>query len=252
MKKIILSALALLGMGTMANAQFYVVGQDGTILYKMDEGTPAYVTFEKPITGTENGHVWVDLGLSVKWATCNVGASKPEEYGGYYAWGETKVKDYYDWSTYKWCNGSVNTLTKYCTNSKYGTVDNKTTLEKADDAATANWGNSWRMPTYAEWEELHNNTTLTWTNDYEGTGIKGFILTSTKEGHEGASIFLPAAGYRDDDALNYVGTGCYWSSSLYENTLYRGRYLNFGAGNFDTWRYDNRCAGQSVRPVCQK
>ena len=88
--------------------------------------------------GNESGHEWVDLGLSVKWATCNVGATKPEEYDSYYAWGETKPQSTYNWSTYKWCNGSWNNFTKYNTRSSFGTVDNKTVLELADDAAAVN------------------------------------------------------------------------------------------------------------------
>ena len=98
-------------------------------------------------TGTENGYGYVDLGLSVKWATCNVGANNPEDYGDYFAWGETTTKDTYNLSTYKWCNGSYSTLTKYCNNSSYGNngfTDNKTQLELSDDAARANWGGSWR------------------------------------------------------------------------------------------------------------
>jgi hypothetical protein len=133
-------------------------------------------------------HEYVDLGLSVKWATCNVGATKPEEYGDYFAWGETTPKDAYDWSTYKWCNGGPSTQTKYCTNSSYGTVDNKTTLDLSDDAACANWGGSWRMPTRAEQDELRNNCTWTWTTQ---NGVNGYKVTGTN----GNSIFLPAAGY---------------------------------------------------------
>lgn len=107
------------------------------------------------------------------------------------------------------------------------------------------------MPTAAEWEELYNNTTQTWTNDYEGTGVKGCILTSTKEGHEGASIFLPAAGFRYDGGLYGEGSyGGYWSSSLLEGGSSYGRNLNFGEGDFNPWYYDYRYYGQSVRPVC--
>ena len=95
--------------------------------------------------------------MSVKWATCNVGATKPEEYGDYFAWGETDPKSTYDWSTYKYCNGSSSTLTKYNTDNSQGTVDNKTTLDLSDDAARANWGDSWRMPTDAELTELRSN-----------------------------------------------------------------------------------------------
>ena len=99
-----------------------------------------------------NGHEYVDLGLpsGLKWATCNVGASSPEVYGGYYAWGETEEKSSYSWSTYKWCNGSYDTMTKYCTSSSYGTVDNKTTLDPQDDVAHVKWGGRWRMPTLEE------------------------------------------------------------------------------------------------------
>ena len=97
----------------------------------------------------QDEHEWVDLGLTsgTLWATCNVGATAPEDYGDYFAWGETEPKEDYSWSTYKWCNGSYKTQTKYCTNSKYGTVDDKTELEPEDDAAFVNWGSTWRMPT---------------------------------------------------------------------------------------------------------
>ncbi len=103
-----------------------------------------------------NGHDYVDLGLpsGTFWATCNVGAMNPEDYGDYFAWGETEPKSYYDWSTYKYCNGSSSTITKYCSDSEYGTVDNKYTLEAIDDAATVNWGGDWRIPTIEEQAEL--------------------------------------------------------------------------------------------------
>ena len=153
-------------------------------------------------------HEYVDLGLSVKWATCNVGATKPEEYGDYFAWGETQPKDYYDWSTYKWCNGSYNTQTKYCTNSNYGTVDNKTTLDLSDDAARANWGGSWRMPTEEELTELHEQCTWTWTTQ---NSEYGYRVTSKKNGN---SIFLPAKLYFSEDVFMYSVSGDYWSSSL--------------------------------------
>ena len=178
----------------------------------------------------------VDLGLpsGLKWAACNVGATKPEEYGNYYAWGETEVKTTYSWATYKWCNGSNTTLTKYNTDSDYGTVDNKTQLELADDAARANWGGAWRMPTDAEWTELRENCEWTWTDDYNGTGVKGRIVTSNINGN---SIFLPAA-----DDLGY-----YWSSSLRTDYPFYAWDVAFGSVN--VYRYDYRYFGQSVRPV---
>ena len=167
-------------------------------------------------TGTANGHDYVDLGLSVKWATCNVGATKPEEYGNYYAWGETKTKTTYDWNTYKWATATydaeydrwyLETLTKYNTDANYGTVDNKTTLDLADDAARANWGGAWRMPTDGEWAELLEECTWKWKNAYKGT-TAGYLVTSKINGN---SIFLPAAGHRYGGGLDDAGSrGFYW------------------------------------------
>ena len=213
---------------------------------KVDDSEPN-IPDPNPNTGSENGHEYVDLGLSVKWATCNVGASKPEEYGDYFAWGETQPKDYYDWSTYKWCNGSYNTQTKYCTDSYYGTVDNKTQLELSDDAARANWGGSWRMPTTEEQQELINNCTWTWTTQ---NGVNGYKVTSKKNGN---SIFLPAAGCRNLSSLDNAGSyglyGLYWSSSLDTGDPVDAYELYFDSV-YMRWNYNNRHCGQSVRPVC--
>ena len=193
--------------------------------------------------GTANGHEWVDLGLSVKWATCNVGATKPESYGYYYAWGETSTKRTYNWLTYKWCSGSWSTQTKYCTKSNYGRVDNKTTLDLADDAARVNWGGAWRMPTDAEWTELRTKCTWTWTTR---NGVKGYTVKSRINGN---SIFLPAAGLRSKDDLRYAGySGYYWSSSLGTDSPYFAWNVGFDSDGVD--RFDIvRCCGQSVRPV---
>ena len=119
--------------------------------------TSLCVALSMGIISCGHEHEYVDLGLSVKWATCNMGASSPEEYGDHYAWGETETESTYDWNTYKWCKGSKNTLTKYCTDSDYGTVDNKTVLDPEDDVAQVKWGGNWRMPTDAEIEELREN-----------------------------------------------------------------------------------------------
>lgn len=203
--------------------------------------TAHFAKNSKPI----NGHEYVDLGLSVKWATCNVGATSPEDYGGYYAWGETEEKDDYSWSTYKWCKGSSDTMTKYCTNSSYGTVDNKTTLEPQDDVAHVKWGGSWRMPTEAEQDELHNNCTWTWTTQ---NGVKGYKVTSKKNGN---SIFLPAAGYRyGTNFYNCGGNGYYWSSSLFEGCSDLALGLYFNSSSCD-WYGFNRYYGRSVRPVSE-
>ena len=198
-----------------------------------------------PNTGN---HEYVDLGLSVKWATCNVGATKPEEYGDYFAWGETQPKSTYDWSTYKWCRGSYDTQTKYCTNSSYGTVDNKTTLELSDDAARANWGGSWRMPTDAELTELREQCTWTWTTQ---NGVYGYKVTSKKSGYTNKSIFLPAAGYRNDSSIDGAGSnGYYWSGSL--DTGYPVGAWSVYFGSDGVSRYGSyRGSGFSVRPVCQ-
>lgn len=195
----------------------------------------------------ENGYEYIDLGLSVKWATCNVGASTPEEYGDYFAWGETQPKSTYNWSTYKWCNGSYNTQTKYNTNSSYGTVDNKTQLELSDDAARANWGGSWRMPTDAELTELRENCTWTWTTQ---NGVYGYKVTSKKSGYTNKSIFLPAASHRFNSDLFSAGSyGDYWSSSLSTDGPYYAYELYFLSDRVYVSDV-NRCCGLSVRPVC--
>ena len=190
----------------------------------------------------------VDLGLSVKWATFNVGASSPEEYGDYFAWGETEPKSDYLWAYYKWCNGTKNSLTKYNHWTAYGTVDNKKVLDPEDDAAHVNWGGSWRMPTDAEWTELRNNCTWTWTTV---NGIKGRLVTSKKAGYTDKSIFLPAAGRRSGTDLTNVGSyGIYWSSSLYTDNPDYAWYVSFDSDNVGRYDYF-RFLGQSIRPISE-
>lgn len=188
----------------------------------------------------------IDLGLTsgLLWANCNVGANKPEEYGDYFAWGETQPKEVYDWSTYKYCNGSYNSLTKYNNNRSYGTVDNKTTLELNDDAAHVNWGGSWRMPTDEELTELREQCTWTWTTQ---NGVNGYKVT----GPNGNSIFLPTSGQRYDnyheDTTIY---GYYWSSSNNTYYTYYTWYMDFHSSLIDRGSND-RYIGYSVRPVCK-
>lgn len=225
--------------------------QDGTTYYvrayAINAKGTAYGEEVSFMTLSLNGHEYVDLGLSVKWATMNVGASKAEDYGSYFAWGETTTKSTYDWSTYKYCNGSATTLTKYNTSSSYGTVDNKTQLELTDDAAAVNWGGSWRMPTDAELTELRTECTWTWTTQ---NGVNGYKVTSKKSGYTNNSIFLPAAGCRYDSSLNCAGSyGYYRSSSLYTD------YPDYAWGVYFYSSYvireiGYRCYGFSVRPVC--
>ena len=132
----------------------------------------------------------VDLGLSVYWAECNLGVSKPEEYGDYYAWGETEPKESYSWSTYKFGTSPPGPFSKYNTISIFGSIDNKTVLEPEDDVAHVKLGGKWRMPTDAEWAELMEKCTWTWVTNYNGSGINGRLVKATN----GNSIFLPAAG----------------------------------------------------------
>lgn len=176
----------------------------------------------------------VDLGLSVKWADCNVGATTPEGYGDYFAWGETKSKSYYDWDTYKYGYNP----------QKYNNVDGRTELLMEDDAAHVNWGGKWRMPTLDEQQELVNNCTWTWTKI---NGINGCKVTSRINGN---SIFLPAAGCRYGASVYNVGSsGYYWSSSLYESNPNCAYYLYFSSGTVD-WRSNDRYYGLTVRAVC--
>lgn len=187
----------------------------------------------KLTTGTENGYEWVDLGLpsGLKWATCNVGADSPEQAGLYFAWGETTgyaagIDHLFSWDNYResWIYADL-------------------TLKQ--DAAHVNMGGKWRMPTYVEFNELKNNCDASWTDDYNGTGVKGSIFT----GPNGNSVFFPAAGRRDGTSVSYVGnSGNYWSASWYSSDcawyldVYSGR-----VGVFDTSRY----LGQPVRGVCE-
>ena len=192
-------------------------------------------------------HEYVDLGLpsGLLWATCNVGANIPEEYGDYFAWGETQPKDYYDWNTYHYCNGSENTLTKYCNDSDYGYngfTDTLTVLLPEDDAARANWGAGWRMPTLEEWQELIDNTTSTWITQ---NGVNGRLFTAAN----GASLFLPASGYRLYGESYYAGTyGYSWSSSLTTDSPNFARDFNSTSVNTLMDR-SRRRLGESVRAV---
>ena len=201
----------------------------------------AYFTFN-------GNHAYVDLGLpsGLLWATRNVGASSPEDYGYYFAWGETQPKSYYDWSTYQYCNGSDYTLTKYCNKSNFGYfgfTDNLTTLLPEDDAATANWGSGWRMPTDEEWQELLNYTTVSWTQQ---NGVNGRLFTASN----GNSLFLPATGGRWYDGLGDAGSGGnYWSSSLYTPNPLNACCIYFDSIGTYVYDFDYRCIGRSVRAV---
>lgn len=205
-----------------------------------------------PTNGEINGHEWVDLGLSVKWATCNVGASSPSENGDYFAWGETSTKSEYTWQNYKFrLKGNKNknvVLSKYNTQSIHGAIDGKTHLDLSDDAAHANWGDSWRMPTHDEFRELQNKCLWRWTTR---DGKIGYQVT----GPNGNSIFLPAAGVREKASLSGNGScGAYWESDLYSGSPYEGQYAYFDEkesdGPFILW-FSGRYYGFTVRPVTE-
>ena len=191
----------------------------------------------------------VDLGLpsGTLWADRNVGASSPEDYGDYFAWGETTTKSNYEWSTYKYANGSKFKLTKYCSTSDYGNngyTDSHTILERSDDAATVNWGRDWCMPTQHQFQELYDNCTWIWTTR---NGKNGYEI----KGKNGKSIFIPAAGSCIETTIYGFGSwGNYWSSSLNTDDSFRGYMLDFDEEDSlfpDEWV--DRCYGQSVRPV---
>lgn len=197
-----------------------------------------------------DGHDWVDLGLpsGTLWATCNLGADRPEDFGDYFAWGETAPKDYYDWSTYKWCNGSDYKLTKYCTDSNNGYngfTDGKIELDPEDDAAYINWGPSWRMPTTEQQQELFDKCSLVWATQ---DGVNGLLVT----GPNGNTMFLPAAGIHWYESLDLVDThGNYWSRTLYSSGCFSSFFLVFHCGNSDEWgcHLNGREYGHSVRAV---
>ena len=202
-------------------------------------------------TNDPDSHEYVDLGLpsGTLWATCNIGADNPEDYGDYFAWGETSGyksgKTTFNWSTYKYCNGSYTTMTKYCNKSGYGTVDNKTELELSDDAAYVNWGANWRMPSDDQFTELINSsyTTSTWTTQ---NGVYGRKITSKSNGN---SLFLPAAGYRSGTSLTDAGSyGDYWSRTLDTSFPYLAYCLYSDSSGIRTGD-GSRYIGFSVRPV---
>ena len=195
----------------------------------------SFTTLERTF---ENGHEYVDLGLSVKWATCNVGANSPEEYGDYFAWGETSTKETYDYDNCPTYGLGYTEL------QSQGYIDSEGKLTPQYDAATANWGGTWRMPTYDELNELRTKCTWTWTTQ---NGVNGYNV----EGPNGNSIFLPAAGYRDGSSLDFAGScGYYWSSTPREYYDYRAYGLGFYSDAHGMSGYD-RYNGQSVRSILE-
>ena len=204
-----MGAFAAIINGLESNTTYHVRA------YAINEAGTAYGLDREFLTiggGNDCNHDFVDLGLpsGTLWATCNLGANSPEEYGNYFAWGEIEPKDIYTWSTYKYCNGSSNTLTKYCYISDFGYngfTDELTELMPEDDAAIANWCNDWCMPTANQWQELIDNTTIVWTSQ---NGVTGRLFTAAN----GNSLFLPAAGICKESIINVGVYGNYWSTTF--------------------------------------
>ncbi len=221
----------------------------------MDWPSGGVISDDENLTEEVITYEYVDLDLTTGtlWATCNVGATSPEEYGDYFAWGETASKSDYSWDTYKY--GGFYSLTKYCNSSDYGKdgfTDNLITLEASDDAATANWGSDWRMPTKKEMEELAVECTWTWTTDYNSTGTAGYIVSSKAAGNTN-SIFLPAASFRNatEEPSGNGSYGYYWCSSLDAENNDPTRAWNFTiySGSNNDIETNSRYYGLSVRAV---
>ena len=203
-----------------------------------------------------NGHDYVEIG-GLKWATMNIGANSITDTGLYFQWGDTQGytasqvgsgegQKYFGWADYKYGNGTSSPGATGMT--KYNATDGKTVLEAVDDAAVANWGGSWRMPTTAEFQALGAATTSAWTTDYQGSGVSGLVLTDKTDSSK--TLFFPAAGYCYNGSVNNEGShGNYWSSSVYSSDVQRAYNLNFNSSNVNGQDNSNRLYGFAVRPV---
>ncbi len=199
---------------------------------------------------------YVDLGLpsGTLWATCNVGANNPWDYGDYFAWGETNTKSQYDWSTYKYANGDPRSLTKYCNQSSCGNngyTDRRNVIEKDDDIAYQIWGSDWCMPSPKQFQELCDHCISEWDDNYQGKGINGRVFKSKKNGN---TIFFPAAGWKSEKGgvildIGDNGQGNYWASSYTHDYPFYGCILRFDYDDVYSKSYHARDVGLPVRPV---
>lgn len=234
-------------LGSWKDSSFMSVTEDLKIYAKYE---PIESKDGASVSGVAGDYSFVDLGLSVRWATYNVGATKATEKGSYFAWGETKTKSTYNMGTYKWGDEKKDEVTKYCINADFGTVDSKETLEFSDDAARANWGGEWRMPTDNELQELYYGCTWKWSDDFNGSGVAGRVGTSKKNGN---IIFLPAAGQYDGNKLSGdAECGYYLSSSLKNSSNSHASCLFAWKKMFDYNVATKRELGSSVRAVIEK
>ena len=266
MKRKIIGIIVVLCTLVTAMAQdVLVIPYDATSLTdEQRNANPTYMVYPKSLEGKDSVILLcvcieaVDLGLSVKWGTCNIGATRPEDYGLFFAWGETESKEDYWWTNYRYCNQQDEFygggMTKYCTNAAYGLPDSLNTLLREDDAASTHWQENWRIPTYEEGQELCQQCTWEWK---ERNGIYGFEVT----GPNGNSIFMPTAGlYKEDSPVTtrpIVVTDPrkfnYWLSSLGVLSPYAYEIWNQSGDTSqphlivaNTPRY----IGMPIRPVC--
>ena len=195
------------------------------------------------------GYEYVDLGLpsGLKWATMNVGATKPIDVGNFYSWGELATKSQCDFTDYKFCSqvdeiGAVKTLTKYGTTGEFGIKDNLTQLEDCDDVVRQLWGNDWRMPTLDDINELLENCEITF-------GVLNGKQGTTFVGPNGTSIFMPLTGTRFQGNTEYEMRGYYWSSTLDDETDKCAKGLFVSAKFNMVGKLFTRCSGRCIRPV---
>ena len=229
--------------GTLITPNVSLINEDNSVRYLPELNDPY------------NGHEYVEIG-GLKWATMNIGASKPSDYGLYFAWGDTQGytaeqvgegQKYFGWEDYKHGNNTSSPGETGMTN--YNSTDKLTTLKASDDAAVANWGGRWRMPTTAEFQALGNAVNTAWTADYQGSGVAGLVCTDKKDSSK--TLFFPAAGNCHDGSVEEdVGNyGYYWSSSLYTSSRQGAYYLLFGSDSvYWDGNYDRYCVF-AVRPV---
>jgi hypothetical protein len=237
----LLSFLPVVAQENVVGEYMYIYHSDKSV-ERIDISDIDSITFTVPQIVYEA----VDLGLSVKWAACNVGALSPWESGGYYAWGETEEKESYDWNTYKYCNGTYDSLTKYNHNENMGVVDNKMELELSDDAANVNWGGAWRMPSEDEYKELLNK--CTWYSSSQN-GKNGFLIQSKINGN---CIFLPVAGTMYKESLYEFGKiGYYRSNAIISVMPESVDAIQCTLNRRVEWIPLSRAGGVPVRAVCE-
>lgn len=237
------AAMSDLEAGTVYHVRAYAINEAGTA-YGLDR---EFVTDNGG--GCDCGYVDLGLPSGTLWATCNVGANTPEEYGDYFAWGETERKDIYNWETYRYCNGDEFSMTKYCNNSDYGFngfTDNLTILEADDDIATTSWGGEWCTPTKEQWMELLYGGAGSWMWTSRD-GVNGMLFTA----NNGNNIFFPASGKYDSETgfVNGDNVGHYWSSSLFDDSMPKSAWRFYFTNGDKNVGNEERSQGLSVRPV---